>query len=105
MCIRDSIYAEQIYANSINKLKNNMNLLTNALTGNEGWDFIIDFPVYLAKNAELSEALQQKGILISAFPYPDKNGPPINRVVLSSWHSELEIEELIKALNLSLLQI
>lgn len=93
------IHAEEIYANSLNKLKNNMNLLTNALTGNECWDFIIDFPVYLAKNAELSEALQQKGILISAFPYPDKNGPPINRVVLSSWHSELEIEELIKALN------
>lgn len=93
------IHAEEIYINSLAKLKNNMKRLSNTLAGNEHWGFIADFPVYLAKNAELSKALLLKRILISAFPYPDKNGPLINRVVLSSWHSELDIEELIKSLN------
>lgn len=93
------IHAEEIYANSLAKLKNNMNVLAKSLARNERWEFIKDFPVYLAKNAELSSALQQKGILISSFPYPNKKGPLINRIVLSSWHNELDIEELIKALN------
>lgn len=93
------IQAKEIYINSLTRLKNNINFLSAALARNENWDFIEDFPVYLAKNADLSNALKQKGVLISSFPYPDKNGPVINRVVLSSWHSKLDIEELIKTIN------
>ncbi len=91
--------AEMIYVNNLNKLKNNMNLLTNTIAEYDGWNFIADFPVYLTKNTQLSTELQQKGILISSFPYPHKNGPLINRIVLSSWHNKADIEELIKALN------
>ena len=93
------IHAEEIYKNNLYKLNRNMNLFMISVDGNKLWDFIMDFPVYLAKNAELSNDLQQKGILISSFPYPDKNGPIINRVVLSSWHSESDIKYLIEALN------
>lgn len=90
---------EEIYAANLAKLKNNMNLLANELAENENWNFMKDFPVYLAKNTDLSRILKQKGVLISSFPYPDKDGPIINRIVLSSWHSKSDIEELIKALN------
>ncbi len=93
------IHATEIYRNNLIKLKNNINLLANVLDQNNGWDFIADFPVFLAKNVELSDQLEQKGILISAFPYPDKSGPIINRIVLSSWHCEKDINELIKALR------
>lgn len=89
----------EIYAANLAKLKNNMNLLANELARNENWNFITDFPVYLAKNTDLSRILKQKGVLISSFPYPDKDGPLINRVVLSSWHNTSDIEELIQALN------
>jgi 8-amino-7-oxononanoate synthase len=90
---------EEVYATNLAKLKNNMNLLANELAGNENWNFMTDFPVYLAKNTDLSRILKQKGVLISSFPYPDKDGPIINRIVLSSWHNTSDIEELIKALN------
>lgn len=93
------MHAEEIYEANLAKLKNNMNLLANQLAGNEKWNFITDFPVYLAKNTELSRILKQKGVLISSFPYPDKDGPMINRVVLSSWHNTSDIKELIEALN------
>ena len=93
------MHGEEIYKKNLVKLKHNMSLFIRELDINQEWDFITDFPVYLAKNAELSNELAQKGILISSFPYPDKNGPIINRVVLSSLHSELDIENLIKALN------
>jgi 8-amino-7-oxononanoate synthase len=93
------MHAEEIYDANLAKLKNNMNLLANQLAGNENWNFITDFPVYLAKNTDLSRILKQKGVLISSFPYPDKDGPMINRVVLSSWHNTSDIKELITALN------
>ena len=93
------MHGEEIYAANLAKLKNNMNLLANELAGNENWNFITDFPVYLAKNTDLSRILKQKGVLISSFPYPDKDGPMINRVVLSSWHNTSDIEQLIQALN------
>lgn len=91
--------AEKIYRKAIDKLKINMNLMSEALIGNKKWHFIKGFPVYLAKNAELSNELKLKGILISSFPYPDRDGPVINRIVLSSWHSIKDVEELISALN------
>lgn len=93
------IHGAGIYINNLTKLKNNMRLLAAALAGNENWNFITDFPVYLAKNTELSKILKQDGILISSFPYPDKDGPILNRIVLSSWHSTSDIEALIEALN------
>ena len=97
------MHGEEIYSKQLVKLKNNMGLLTKALFKNENWHFIADFPVYLAKNAELSASLKQQGILISSFPYPDKDGPIINRIVLSSWHSTLVIEELTNAIEKQIL--
>lgn len=93
------MHGEEIYAANLAKLKKNMNLLAKELAGSENWNFMTDFPVYLAKNTDLSRILKQKGVLISSFPYPDKDGPMINRVVLSSWHNTSDIEELIQALN------
>lgn len=90
---------EEIYINELNQLNNSMKLMSSNLDGNTNWDFVKDFPVYLAKNAELSNQLHQKGIMMSSFPYPDKNGPVISRIVISSWHSKSNIETLIKALN------
>lgn len=88
----------EIYNTALAQLKNNMDLLQHRLNNNN-WVFIKDFPVYLAKNTDLSDTLKNKGILISSFPYPHKNSPIINRIVLSSWHNELDIQELFKALN------
>lgn len=91
--------ANEIYTDELAKLKKNMLLMNNALTKNDDWRFVKDFPVYLSKNAELCERLLKQQILVSSFSYPEKDGPKINRVVLSSRHSTLDIEELIKALN------
>jgi len=90
--------ANQIYTDELVKLRNNMLLLNKKLKGNKEWHFIKDFPVYLSKNAELSERLVHQQILVSSFAYPDKDGPKINRIVLSSWHTDAEIERLINAL-------
>lgn len=92
------MHAENIYQHERNKLSQNINLLSKTLAGNKGWHFIADFPVFFSKNADLSTKLLEQNILVSSFPYPDKDGPIINRIVLSSWHTKTDIERLIKAL-------
>lgn len=89
------MYAEEIYKSELEKLKENMLLMNNALAGNNDWYFITDFPVFFCKNADLSAKLLKRNILVSSFPYPDKDGPNVNRIVLSSWHSKADIQELV----------
>jgi 8-amino-7-oxononanoate synthase len=91
--------AEKIYQDELAKLNVNTGLLRNALTGNEDWHFIRNFPVFFSKNTDLSERLLKQQILVSAFPYPDKDGEMINRIVVSSWHKETDIKHLINSLN------
>lgn len=90
--------AKDIYEKALIKLNQNMVYFNEMLRENKEWHFIPNFPVYLSKNADLSTKLFNSNILISSFPYPDKDGPIINRVVLSSWHTKTDIEELIEAL-------
>lgn len=93
------INAEEIYKSELIKLQQNINLFSNSLIESKEWHFINHFPVYFSKNADLSTKLAEKNILVSSFPYPDHDGPIINRIVLSSWHTKADIEELIKALR------
>lgn len=86
---------ETIYEKELIKLKEHTHLLGNALKENSDWHFIEDFPVFFFKNADISEKLLTNNILVSSFPYPDKNGPIVNRIVLSSWHSKADIKKLI----------
>lgn len=90
--------ADEIYGSELNKLQNLCQLMAQSLAGKNDWHFIPGFPVFFCKNADLSKQLLAKDVLISAFPYPDKDGEMINRIVLSSWHSETDIKELLAAL-------
>lgn len=86
---------EEIYMKELIKLKENTFVLSEALKGNDDWHFVEDFPVFFFKNADISRKLLTNHILVSSFPYPDKEGPIVNRVVLSSWHSKADIKKLI----------
>lgn len=90
--------ADKIYTDELKKLNQLTKLLASKLEQEKNWHFIPGFPVFFCKNADLSQQLMEKNILVSAFPYPDKDGGIINRVVLGSWHSEAAIEELVTAL-------
>ncbi|MFD0940356.1 aminotransferase class I/II-fold pyridoxal phosphate-dependent enzyme [Pedobacter boryungensis] len=92
------MHGEEIYKNELKKLQENMELLNNTLAVNPDWHFFPGFPVFFCKNADLSEKLIKRNVLVSSFPYPDKNGPIVNRVVLSSWHNKADIQELITSL-------
>ncbi|WP_307524465.1 aminotransferase class I/II-fold pyridoxal phosphate-dependent enzyme [Pedobacter sp. W3I1] len=91
------IHAEEIYRKALNKLKNNMLLFETAL--NLTWKHEDGFPVYLPGDSNLAERLLKQQILISSFPYPAPTDKPLNRIVLSSWHTDADVAMLILALE------
>ncbi|RZL51053.1 MAG: aminotransferase class I/II-fold pyridoxal phosphate-dependent enzyme [Pedobacter sp.] len=90
--------ADDIYKKELNTINLHIDSLSKLLYGNPEWHFIPKFPVFFSKNADLSIKLLEKNILVSSFPYPDKDGPIVNRIVLSSWHTQTDIQKLIEAL-------
>lgn len=93
------IKANEIYQNAYQKLQQNVKLFTQKLTNKNDWHFVDDFPVFLSKQPAIDERLLEQKILISSFPYPDRNGKNLNRIVLSSWHSENDILKLVATLG------
>ena len=62
------------------------------------WQHVPGFPVFYQPGEKTFERLLEQKILISSFPYPDPQSRPIDRVVLSSWHTKENINQLILAL-------
>lgn len=91
------IHAEDLYQAQWIKLQENITLFAASL-GSE-WKFEPGFPAFLIKNPTIDQALLKENILISSFPYPTKDSDPINRIILSSWHEEKDINSLIKMLS------
>lgn len=92
------VQAQDIYRSSYKKLQENVKIFKQQLANKNEWHFVDDFPVFLSKQPAIMQRLLEKKILISSFPYPDRNGENLNRIVLSSWHSETDILQLVAAL-------
>lgn len=86
--------AKDTYQKQHRRLMDNTAKLAEHLKGNADWKFVKGFPVFLTKKADIYQQLVEKGILISSFAYPNKNGEILNRIVLSSWHKTKDIERL-----------
>jgi 8-amino-7-oxononanoate synthase len=91
------IHAAEIYRTELHRLQAHMALFASGIAPGE-WDFIKDYPVYSSKNKHLYPELLKNNILLSSFPYPDQNGPPLDRVILSSWANTESINKLLKAI-------
>ena len=91
------IKAEEIYKTAGIKLQNNVGAFLKQIS--PAVKFEPGFPAFLLDNPTIGEQLLQDKILISSFPYPTENSSPINRIVLSSWHTKENIDQLVAALS------
>lgn len=91
---------QDIYKKAYQKLQTNVKLFEQLLPCDNNWHYLRGFPVFLSRDEDVQQRLLEEKILISSFPYPDRNGSILNRIVLSSWHSEVDILKLITALQL-----
>ncbi|RNL50691.1 aminotransferase class I/II-fold pyridoxal phosphate-dependent enzyme [Pedobacter jejuensis] len=83
------INGNEIYKSAWIRLQSNIALLESKIK--ISGKFEAGFPVFHFEDSNLAERLLFYQILISSFPYPNANDAPINRIVLSSWHSEADI--------------
>ncbi|NQX41905.1 7-keto-8-aminopelargonate synthetase [Pedobacter steynii] len=88
--------AEDLYRQELEKLLELSARFASQITPD--WQYVPGFPVFYHPDGKSFERLLAHSILISSFPYPDPKSEPVNRVVLSSWHTEENINQLILAL-------
>lgn len=91
--------AQNIYSQAYVKLQENVATFLTHLPDKQQFTYAQKFPVFLGKELEMEKRLMREKILISSFPYPDKHGKPLNRIVLSSWHSKSDILQLTAVLR------
>ncbi len=89
--------AKGIYERQWTALRRNMDFMEANLPGNI--QYTKGFPAYLAENPDLYRRLLAKGIIISSFPYPQETDPLLNRMVVSSWHHQDDLQFLINQLT------
>ena len=92
------IHANEIYGQAFEKLQENVKIFKETLINKQDWLFAGDFPVFLALKSGIEKSLLANQILISSFPYPDRNSENLNRIVLSSWHSKADVLKLAAVL-------
>lgn len=90
------VNSAEIYQDAQTKLYVNIALFEKGV--NTKSTFEPNFPAFLFNDTDLADKLLQEQILISSFPYPGTNNTSINRVIISSWHSEAQIQKLILAI-------
>lgn len=91
--------SKALYESAYGKLRELQNYTINRLKDPGEFHFLPDFPVLQSRRADLAGLLLAHDILISSFPYPDRNGPALNRIILCSWHTEAHIDRLLDVLN------
>ena len=94
------INANDIYHKAYQKLQENVKKITSLLQDSTEWHYVNGLPVFLSNEEGIEQQLLEEKILISSFPYPDRNGKILNRIVLSSWHSEADLVKLASALKI-----
>lgn len=92
------MHAGEIYEKSYEQLMMLNNQFSSSLVDSD-WHFAKDFPVFVYKRVDLANKLFKSNILASSFPYPTANSPVINRIIICSWHSKQQIEQLKLALK------
>lgn len=84
-------------------LRERKKLLENIKTFSESTPkelcYIQNFPVFTFRNKNAYKYLLSKNIIISSFPYPLISDPKLDRIILSSCHSESDIKTLLYALS------
>ena len=93
------MHGSAIYQEEHDQLRDLQYHMMHQLVVQDYFEYIPEFPVFLHRDKGLADRLMEQGILISAFPYPDNDGPPLNRVVVSSWHTQFQLDSLIRSLS------
>jgi 8-amino-7-oxononanoate synthase len=91
--------SEKLYQNLHQKLKNNVLCFKNNVLDLSIFSYLDDHCVFYTKQTAIYQHLFEQQILIYNVAYPDVNGIPNTRIVLSAWHEEADIKKIASGLN------
>lgn len=93
------LQGQSIYEKCRQKLQLNIRQFVQYLPTGSEFHFFSEYPVFYSANSGLSAFLAERKILISSFPYPTPQDELVTRIVLSSLHTDGDIQDLLEALH------
>lgn len=93
------VKGQQIYTKNRLKLEKNNMQFEAGLNNKLPFRSFENFPVYSIKEESIAEELMNSKILLSSFRYPSPTSPLVTRVVISSLHTEADIQKLLTCLG------
>src|SRR5690606_28584531 len=93
------INAQTLYTNQQKRLRANLEYFYGLVKESPAIRFRKDFPVAVFFQTGWAKKLQQKQILISSFPYPSPEDAPLDRIVISAYHTREDLDRLAEVIK------
>lgn len=90
---------EPVFSEARQKLLANISYFLEHLERPGQFSYFERYPVFGVREHQLAAYLQEHGVIISSFRYPTPADDPITRVILSSAHTEQDIQRLTRLIN------
>jgi 8-amino-7-oxononanoate synthase len=93
------LQCESLFKEARQKLFSNITYFLQHLEHPEQFSYFDRYPVFGVHEHRLATYLQEHGVIISSFRYPTPADEPITRIILSSAHTEGDIQQLTGLIN------
>ncbi|HDZ13794.1 hypothetical protein LCGC14_1072770 [marine sediment metagenome] len=91
--------AEQIYTENREQLHKHIARFQGSLKNPEKFNGMVGHPAFSFSDVQLTEYLEQEGIILTNFPYPEQHSQLMSRIVISAHHKDDDIDKLTTLLN------
>jgi 7-keto-8-aminopelargonate synthetase-like enzyme len=92
------VNAQELYQSQKQKLKQNLDYIDKNFINREGFTFNPTYPLIYFESEAVSKKLLENKIITTSFKYPTSSGK-LNRIVINSNHTSLDLEQLITQIN------
>jgi len=91
--------SQSIYQQEREKLVQNIRQFTSYVAALQLFESFANYPVFYTKQPQLCRYLKEHGVLISSFPYPSPHDELITRVIVSSLHTQEDIDKVSRLIK------
>ncbi len=91
------VHGEAIYRRNLDRLVARSRQFAAGLYPVTDFRYLPDYPVFYTPHHRLAVFLEERGILISSFPYPSPSDIPVTRLVLHALLTEEDVGRLLEA--------
>ncbi len=93
------VHAQELYQLQRQRLKDNLNYVSQHLLHNTTLTFTKDYPVIYFDQDELLQLLLENNIIPTSFSYPTASGK-LSRIVISAHHTKTDLDKMTQQLNI-----